>query len=135
MEEIKVRKDLNEIVKSIGFVTIKNTRYGDRHVCNVKLFNDKVIEYRDTENLYDLFQSYTELYGADFIKSKELVEELKTDENGQVVGKYICVKYIIADDEGEHVYRMFASNFNSNTIIDNYYKLYKKNKKTANINK
>ena len=130
-EKIVVREDLNDIVKNIGFKTIKNSKYGDRHVCNVTLFNDEVIEFRDSDGLYDLFQSYVKCGIKDFIKSRELVEEVKTNDEGESESTYICVKYTLNDDS---VYRLFVSRFNSNKIINNYYNLYKKLKKQTKTN-
>ena len=120
-EKLVVRKDLNEIVKNINFKKIKN-KFGERNVCNVTLFNDEIIEFKDSENLYELFQSYIKCGETDFIKSKELVEEIKTDDEGNEVSTYICVKYTLTDDS---IYRLFVTKYNSNKIIDNYYKLYK----------
>ena len=127
MEEVKfeIRKDLNEIVKEIRLKKIK-TKYSERNVCLVTLFNDEVIEFSDKEKIYELFQSYVKCGETDFIKSKELVEEYKLDDEGSTIGTYVCVKYTL-NDEG--VYRLFVSNFNSLKMLDNYYKLYKKTKK------
>ena len=59
LEDTKVREDLNDMVKSIKFFHDK-TNFGFRSGCNVTLFNGKVVEFRDNENLYDLFASYVE---------------------------------------------------------------------------
>ncbi len=128
MENFKIREDLNSIVSDIKFKSNK-TNYGIRNVCNVILFNDKVIEFRDTDNLYELFQSYVDIGETDFIKSKELVEEYKKNAEGEIEGTYICVKYTLKDGS---VYRLFATKFNSNKMIDNYYKFYKQQKKSEN---
>ena len=128
MENFKIREDLNSIVSDIKFKSNK-TNYGIRNVCNVILFNDKVIEFRDTDNLYELFQSYVDIGETDFIKSKELVEEYKKNAEGEIEGTYICVKYTLKDGS---VYRLFATKCNSNKMIDNYYKFYKQQKKSEN---
>lgn len=122
MENLKIREDLNDIVKNIGFKHIEN-KFGERNVCLVKLFNDKVIEFKDSDGTAEVLQSYADLGEKDYIESKKLVEELKTDEEGNNVGNYICVKYSLKDGS---VYRLFASKFTSNKVIDNYYTLYKK---------
>lgn len=122
--EFKIRKDLNEIVKKIKLLPIK-TNFGTRNVCNVVLFNDVTVEFKDTDNLVQLFQSYVDKGETDFIKSKELVDEYKKDEEGVIVGTYICVRYTLNDGA---VYRLFARHFSSNKLIDNYYDLYKKSK-------
>ena len=129
MEENKivVREDLNEIVKNIAFKKIKNS-YGERFVCNVTFINDKVIEFRDNEHVYELFQSYLDVGETDFIKSKELVDEEKKDDEGQIVGVYCCVRYTLKDGT---IIRLFTSKFNDNKIIDNYYRAYKNKKATA----
>lgn len=131
MDKIIVREDLNIIVKGINLKKIKN-KFGERNVCVVTLFNDEVIEFKDNENLYELFQSYIKCGEADFIKSKELVEEVRKDEEENEIGTYICVKFTLKD---ESVYRLFVSKFNSNKIIDNYYKLYKNSKKVESPKK
>lgn len=131
MEKIVVREDLNDIVKAINLKKIKN-KFGERNVCVVTLFNDEVVEFKDNENLYELFQSYMKCGETDFIKSKELVEELRKDEENNVIGSYICVRYTLKDDS---VYRLFVSKFNSNKIIDNYYKLYINSKKVESPKK
>lgn len=128
-KKIVVKEDLNEIVKSIGFKKIKNN-FGERFVCVVTFNNGKVIEFRDNEHIYELFQSYVDMGETDFIKSKELVEELKKDDEGQAVGTYICVKYVL-NDENNTTLRLFTSKFNDNLIIDNYYRAYKKEKATS----
>lgn len=128
MKEIKVREDLNEIVGVIGFKHDKN-RYGTRDYALVKLFNGVAIEFKDTDGLYDLFKSYEARGIADFIKSKELVEEYKKDSVGQVEGTYICVRYTIKTDDGEKVYRLFPTKFTAEDVINNYYKQFKEEKK------
>lgn len=129
VEKIEIRKDLNEIVKKIGFGTVKSN-YGTRHPLRVILEDGtsqgKILEFRDSDGVYDAVQSYQSLGVTDFIKSKELVEETSFDEDGTVTGKYICVKYELVDG---NIFRFFPSR-TQNIIIENLYKLYKKNLKT-----
>lgn len=121
MENFKIREDLNDMVANIGFVHTKN-RYGERNYCNVKLFNNVNIEFRDNDKVYELFQSYVALGDKDFIKSRALVEELKIDDMGEVTGTYICVKYELKDGT---TIRLFPNSFNISKTIDNYYKQFK----------
>lgn len=128
VNDLKIREDLNDIVKDIKFLHQK-TNFGFRNVCNVRLFNNKVIEFKDADNIYDLFASYVEKGEDNFIKSVKLIEEIQTDENsGNAVRKYICVRYDLVDGG---VYRLFAKNFTSNKTIENYYDLYKSQKKAS----
>lgn len=120
-EKIVVRKDLNEIVNYIGF---KVNKFGKAYNV-VKLFNGVEIEFVDKNGVYDLFQSYLAL-DKDFIKTKELVEELRTNEEGESIGTYICVKYTLKDGS---IHRLFSKNFNADKSINNYYQLYKNTQK------
>lgn len=131
MEEKKfvIREDLNEIVKDMGFKKVK-TNFGERIVFNVTFFNDEVVQFKDNENIYKMFQSFMRCGETDFIKSKKLVEELKLDDDGSIVGTYICVKYELKDDSNT-VVRMFTTKYNDNTAINNYYKEYKLMQKKA----
>lgn len=125
-KEFKIREDLNEMVKDIKFRHIE-TKYGSRNVVNVTLFNNEVIEFKDSEGVYEVCQSYVKCGEKDFIKSKKLVEEFKKDEEGVVNGTYICVLYELTDGTK---YRLFVSKFTSLKILDNYYNLFKKSQKT-----
>lgn len=128
LKDTKVREDLHNIVKDIKFLHQK-TSFGYRNVCNVTFFNDKVVEFKDSDGIYELFASYVEKGEKDFIKSCKLVEEIQTEEStGNAVRKYICVRYDLADGG---IYRLFATKFVSNKIIDNYYDLYKSQTKTS----
>lgn len=124
--ELKIREDLKEMVKDIRFKHIE-TKFGERNVCNVILFNDEVIEFRDSEGVYDVFKSYTKCGERDFIKSKALVEEYRKDDEGNVIGTYVCVLYELTDGTK---YRLFVTKFTSNKILDNYYRLWKSKQKT-----
>lgn len=124
-EEVKIREDLNSIVDEIRFRTIKS-KYGDRHVCILKIKNKgPEIEFKDSDGLFELFQSYVATGDEDFLKSKTLVEEEKKDEEGNVTGTYICIKYELKDGS---VYRLFTTKFLSNKIIINYYNKFKSGK-------
>ena len=73
-----------------------------------------------------MFQSYSDMGEADFIKSKLLVDEVKQDEEGQVEKRYTCIKYELKDGR---IVRLFPIQPNDNVIIDNYYYLFKKQNK------
>ena len=136
-EKVVVRKDLNEIVNLIGMKSPENDKFG-RSACIVKLVNGQVLQFRDKDGFYDLLKSF-ELAGKkreDFIKSKELVEELKKNNEENLddmaeEGKntYICVKYTLIKDGVEKAYRLFPSRRVDYDIIDNCYDFYKKQKK------
>lgn len=123
MEEkkINIREDLNDCVREIGFKTEK-TSFGKRVFCRVTFFNNEVVDFKDSDGIFDLFQSYQKIGETDFIKSKELVEEQKKDEEGL----FVCVKYTLKDGSE---YRLFPIKFAHTKIIDNYYKDYKNKKK------
>lgn len=123
-EDVKVdiREDLDDIVQLARFKEIKN-KYGVRHPYIVTFFNGEEIEFADTDGLYDLIQSYRKCGMQGYIKFKKLVEEPKTNEDGVIDGKYICMKYIFEDGS---TYRLFVKNPSSKKIIDNYYAFYKK---------
>ena len=131
--EVKVRADINDMVKSIGFVHEK-TRYGEIVYCAVKLFNGEVIKFKDSEGLYDLFRSFKGLDVKDFIKSKRLVEEVKTSKVDLIDGEeddgfytYLCVIYDLADGSS---YRLFPMRmYVDRKILDNYYQSWKKQQK------
>lgn len=129
MDKIEVRKDLNEIVKSIGFAEVK-TSYGTRHPLRIRLKDGtnqgKAFELRDKDGVYDAIQSYVTLGEKDFIKSKQLVEEIKVDDEGSETGTYVCIKYELTDG---NIFRFFFERPQL-IVIDNLYKLYKKNQKT-----
>ena len=126
-KELVVRNDLMSIVKNIGFKTIKNSKYGDRHVVDVVLTNGVAVEFADKSGLWDVLKAYEICGETDVIKSKELVEELKKSEDGTPTDKYICVKYVLKDGS---VNRLFASKFNGEKIINIFYENQKKVNKT-----
>jgi hypothetical protein len=124
---IKIREDLNDMVTSIGFKTISN-RFGDRHVVEVKLWNNEVIEFKDDKKLFEICMSFKKCGETDFIKSRKLVEDFVINEDGEVTGTYICVRYELTD--GTKVVLFASDSFSARKILDNYYKLYKKTKKS-----
>ena len=125
MSEIKVKENLNEMVKGMGFKRVKS-RYGERFPYLVTLFNDVQVEFKDDANIRKLFQSYVDMGEEDFYKSKALVREIKQDDEGQIESEYICVKYELKD--GSEI-RLFTPHFNDTIILDNYCNLFKKLKK------
>jgi len=126
-EELKIREDLNNIVSSIKFRKIEN-KFGGRRFCEVTLFNGATIEFKDSEGLADLFQSYVNCGDKDFIKSKKLVEEISKEKDDKESRLYICVLFELKDGS---TYRLFPTRFLSNKIIDNYYDFYKKQQKQS----
>lgn len=126
-EELKIREDLNSIVRDIKFKKIEN-KFGTRYVCNVTLFNNEVIEFKDSDGVFDLFNSYHKCGETNFIKSKKLVDEISEAKDDKEARVYTCVLFELNDGSK---YRLFPTKFVSNKIIDNYYNLYKKNKKVS----
>ena len=129
---VNVRKDLNDMVKGIG-MKLNKGRYRDVSVCEVKFFNDKVITFSDDNHLFDLLKEYQEagLNMNEVIKSKKLVEEIKTSKVDAVDSSvedtsstYFCVLYELSDGSK---FRLFAQNgFVSSKIINLYYDQFKK---------
>ena len=125
-EELKIREDLNKIFVGAKFKVIEN-KYGKRVVCNVTLFNNEVIEFKDSDGVFELFQSYLKSGQKDFIESTKLVEEITKENEDKEPRLYICLLYTLKDGSK---YRLFPTKFISNKIIDNYYNLYKLQQKT-----
>lgn len=127
---LEVRKDLNEMVKGLNFGIVKSS-YGTRYPLRLKLDDGtpsgKVLEFRDSDDVHGALQSYVTLGEKDFIKSKALVEELSIDEEGNVSGKYICIKYELTDG---NIFRFFPSR-SQLIIIENLYKFWKNNHKSS----
>jgi len=124
---VEVREDLNDMVRSINFRTIPS-RFGDRHVVDVTLFNGKVVEFKDDKKLFEICMSFKDIGQTEFIKSKKLVEEMNVNEDGEVLGTYICVRYELCD--GTKVVLFATDSLSTRKILDNYYKLYKETKTT-----
>lgn len=122
MENLKIREDLNDMVKEIKW-NVQETKYGIRYFCNVKLFNDEIIEFSDKNGVYEVLKSYSKCGEKDFVKSRKLVEEFKVDDSGSVVSTYICLRYELVDGT---IFKLFLTKFNSNLVINNYYNLFKK---------
>ena len=131
-EQIVVRDDLNEMVKSINFRTISN-KFGERHVVDVTLFNGKVLEFKDDKKLFEICMSFKDIGETEFLKSKKLVEEMNVNEDGEILGTYICVRYELCD--GTKVVLFASDSFSTRKILDNYYKLYKETHKAQTIKK
>ena len=131
-KEFVVREDLNDMVRSINFRTI-NFRSGERHVVEVTLFNGKVLEFKDDKKLFEICMSFKDIGETEFIKSKKLVEELNVNEDGEVVGTYICVRYELCD--GTKVVLFATDSFSTRKILDNYYKQFKELNKSVNLKK
>ena len=133
---VNVRKDLNDMVKNIVLRKIK-TRYNERNVCEVTLFNDAVIEFKDGEGLIDLFTAYKRCGKFEgLIKSRKLVEEEKT---GSVVdevvdadsGTYICVVYELSDGK---CFRLFLNRpYIDKLVVDKYYEMWKEQQKPKKV--
>ena len=131
-KEIVVREDLNDMVKSINFRTISN-RFGERHIVEVTLFNGKILEFKDDKKLFEICMSFKDIGETNFLKSKKLVEELNINEDGEILGTYICVRYELCD--GTKVVLFASDSFSTRKILDNYYKLYKETHKSVTDNK
>lgn len=127
VENIVVVKDLTSMVKLAKYEEVK-FKYGVRHPYYVTLFNDKKIEFIDSDGFYDLLISYAALGEKNFVKSKSLVEEVKVTEDGTQGKSYICVKYELADGS---IFRLFPRNFLSRQVILNYFNLFEKTKSKA----
>lgn len=126
-KDLVIREDLNDMVRSINFRTI-SSKFGDRHVVDVTLFNGKVVEFKDDKKLFEICMSFKDIGETNFIKSKKLVEEMNVNEDGEVVGTYICVRYELCDST--KVVLFATDSFSARKILDNYYKLYKETKKS-----
>ena len=128
-KEVKIREDLNNIVKDIKFGLVK-TRYNERKVCSVSVFNGDTIEFSDTEGLYDMIATHKKL-GMDCIKSKQLVEELvKNPSEEDKNPSYVCVLITLVDGQE---FRLFPSRRADKVRIEAYYNAYKlANSKKAN---
>ncbi|MBP3431772.1 MAG: hypothetical protein J6K39_02840 [Clostridia bacterium] len=130
--EIKVREDLQDIVKSMGW-NKQESRYGVKFVFDVKFYNNEVISFNDKDGLYGLLKSYQLAGDEKFVKSKKLVEELKSssadfedDEDG--TASFFCVRFDLFDGG---VYRLFPSGKYDKKKIANFYRAFKAQQKTA----
>ena len=141
MANVKIRKDINDIVSKIKFEEVGRKDY-KRIVCNVTLFTGKVLEFKDKDNIYDLLVSYVEAGEKDIVKSVRLVEEerkidsalsfdFEEDEEDIKSNTYLCVLYELKD--GRNL-RLFPANKFVRQIIDNYYKKFKDEQKQEKQN-
>lgn len=127
-----LRTDLNDMVTGINLKKIK-TRYNERKVCLVTLFNGETIEFKDSSKLYDLFDAYKKCGKLEgLVKSRKLVEEFKTSDSidgviDEETGKYICVLYELTNGRK---YRLFVKDFEDLDIINLYYDKFKEIQKT-----
>lgn len=120
--EIKIRDDLNNIVKDIQFGIEKN-RYGnEKKVCSIVLYNNDTITIADTEGICDIISTYGKL-GKKCIGSKKLVEEIRknfTEEDKSPT--YMCVLVTLIDGSE---FRLFPSNRADKIRLNAYYEAYK----------
>ena len=77
--------------------------------------------------------SFKDIGETEFLKSKKLVEEMNVNEDGEILGTYICVRYELCD--GTKVVLFASDSFSTRKILDNYYKLYKETHKAQTIKK
>ncbi len=123
--ETKIREDLNDIAKDIKMALVK-TRYRERKLCVVTVFNGDTVEFSDNDGLYDAVMTARKL-GVDCVKNYKLVEEIQknpTDENKDPT--YICVLATLVDDKEM---RLFPANLGEKMRINAYYQAYSKTKK------
>lgn len=117
-KELKVREDVNEMVKEIKF-KVTNTKYGDRATCNIRLFNDEVLECPDSDGVFPVLKSFAQTGAKDYMKTPRLVEEISKDGTST----YFCALYELTDGT---IFRLFPSNRNAKLILNNYYNLFKR---------
>lgn len=121
MEEIKIREDLNNIVKGIKFGLVK-TRYNERKVCAVTMYNGDVVEFADTEGLYDMILTHKKL-GLECVKTTKLVEEIQKNPTDEVKNPtFVCVLVTLFDGTE---FRLFPNKRADKLRIDAYYTAYK----------
>jgi len=117
----KIREDLERIVKDIKFGLLK-TKYGERKLCTVTVFNGDTIDFVDTEGLYDMIATYKKL-GLPCVASKKLVEEMPKNPSDETKdGTYVCVLVTLVDGKE---FRLFPSRRADKVRIDAYYTAYK----------
>lgn len=130
-----MRVDLNGMVKKINLKK-ESGRYSDKYLVKVTLFNDVVIDFNDSDKLYDLFVARQKCGTlSTLVKSQKLVEEEK--KSGDVLSEeleeaktYFCVLHELNLEDGVHQYRSFLSNPKvDRQVIIEYYKLWKSQQK------
>lgn len=127
----KIKKDLNDMVVDIRLVPNKG-RYGDKVTCEVKLYNNVVIEFKD-DGLFDLLAACKKTGTLEeVLKSRKLVEEEKNDsvigsEADEATGTYYCVLYKLVINGINRDYRLFLKRPQTDKpAIDIYYDGFKK---------
>lgn len=125
-----VRKDLNDMVAKINLKK-EEGRYSEKYLCKVTLFNGVVIDFVDRDKILDLLKTKQECGTLDgFIKSRELVEEVKSTEvvegDFEDVSTYICVNYVLNFEDKERTFKFFLANpkVDRQRLIE-YYNLFK----------
>lgn len=121
-KEIKIREDLNNMVKDIQFGTEK-TRYGAvKKNCYVTLFNKDVITFADSEGICDIISTFNK-FGKKCVASKKLVEEIKNNSmDEEELSTYMCVLVTLVDGQE---FRLFPSNRADRIRLNAYYDAYK----------
>ncbi|MBQ3158564.1 MAG: hypothetical protein IJB98_02600 [Clostridia bacterium] len=131
--QIKLRKDINEIVKDIKFALEKG-RYNTKKVCKVTLYNEDIISIDDKDDICSIISTYKKLGVGNCVKSATLVEEIQkeiTDENKDP--KYVCVLVVINDGEEDREFRLFPSSADK-IRINMYYNAFQAKKKEKKVN-
>lgn len=129
---VKIREDLHKIVSKIRFEEVGNSKY-KRMACCVHLFDGRIVEFRDKDNLYNLLLSFVEAGDKDIVVSVKLVEEerkassvfafdFEEDEKDINSNTYICVLYTLANGQ---IMRLFPAEKYGRQLIDNKYKQFK----------
>jgi len=95
-------RDLNKIVKSIGFRSQKSNKGGVSHKLVLELINESKTEIFVNADEYEAIKTLKSM-GIEPIKSKELVEEESENNEGKL---YCCVKLVLLDDS---VFRYFPA--------------------------
>ncbi len=133
---IEVRKDLNEIVEKMA-LKLESSRRSERSICKVTLkYSGRVIDFLDKDNaLYDLLKTYKDFGEDDVIKSRALIEDVKSsavegfgenDLSNSEKETFIAVLYELKN--GRKFY-LFPARGVDNAIIDLHYDKYKEEQK------
>ena len=121
-KEVQTREvDMTKMIVSSKFV-VQNSKYGTRVTLKVKLFNGEEIDFSDKNGVYDVLNSYKKIGATNYIKSRKLVKVETLDEEGNVTKRYIAIRYIFQDENGENICLLFPSKFASNVCLENYYR-------------
>lgn len=129
--ETKIRKDLNNMVRSIKLIPVK-TRFSEKYVCEVTLYNGVVLKFAD-DGFSKVLMAANKVGSLDkILKSRKLVEELKTNTTLDIAtdeysGTYVCVMYVVDFDGVERNFRLFMEDAkNDKLALDIYYDNWKK---------